>query len=145
MHIIHSEIVTIIYTCHYATLILQIKKKNVYIRASTNVFLLFSVSLMCIIPDRLSRLSTNLSKLSKRYNITIIWMYMHIHCFVWYWYTSLIFAIKRRFSELSDTLRSRRVIKLSNEVLRWFYVINNTSDSTRERVSSREVDRCISD
>jgi len=142
MHIIHSEIVTIIYMCHYATLILQIKKKNVYIRASTNVFLLFSVSLMCIIPDRSSRLSTNLSK---RYNITIIWMYMHIHCFVWYWYTSLIFAIKRRFGELSDTVRSRRVIKLSNEVLRWFYVINNTSDSTRERVSSREVDRCISD
>lgn len=54
--------------------------------------------------------------------------------------TSLIFPIKRPFAALSRALRSRHVIKLCNEVLRRFYVINNTSDS---RLASR--DRCISD
>lgn len=73
-------------------------------------------------------------------------VYMHIHVSSGISiYTSLIFPIKHRFGGLSGTLRSRHVIKLGNEALRWFYVINNTSDSTRERVSTREVDHCISD
>jgi len=71
------------------------------------------------------------------------YVHTYLSFFVWYWYTSLIFPIKRRFSRLSCALSSLHVIKLCNEVLRWFYVINNTSDSVC--LASREVDRCISD
>jgi len=71
------------------------------------------------------------------------YVHTYLSFFVWYWYTSLIFPIKRRFSGLSCALRSLHVIKLCNEVLRRFYVINNTSDSVY--LASREVDRYIFD
>lgn len=146
--------VLIIYACYTRKLFVrvvsavefcQIKKKYVHARVNGCFLSSFAVSLMCINPDGSPALSTNSSKLSKHYQQLFESVYMHIHRFIWYWYTSLIFPITRRFGGLSDTLRSHRVIKFSNEVLRRFYVINNTSDSTRERVSSREVDRCISD
>lgn len=76
---LQSEIVKIIYTCRYATLISQIKKKYVDMSRQRMFFYRFpTISLMCNIPDRSSQLSMNSTKLPKHlqcYNYLNVYAY----------------------------------------------------------------------